>query len=116
MSWLFDNAVFQQAVVAFVVLLLAAAGNWVKSKSSRASLVNEWWVYIHPVVDSAVAELKAKLDRTGVVSAADVSHIIQTALVTFTDEYRDHEPGEPSSALLSAVTNELENAIKRITK
>ena len=108
MKWLLENQLFQQAVVALVVLLLGLLTKWVKSKVSHVDLVNDNWEYIQPVIDAMRKEaITIVNDKTG----WSVEDIIKEGLVQFVDKYRSYEFKEPSTKLIAAVSDELEKAL-----
>jgi len=107
MGWLFENVLFQEAVVAFLMIVLVSAGKWVKSKLNPADLVNDNWEYVLPVI-AGLRKQAAEMLKGERISS---SEILQKQVVAFIDNYRNHEYKEPSEKLISAVRNELEQAL-----
>ena len=101
------------AIAGIVSAALLAFGTWVKNKVSSTALVNEWWEYIHPLRDAALAQAQKAVDSGAWDSQAARSIVAQT-LAALGDVYRKNEDSEPSKLLLSAVSKEIETAIAKV--
>ena len=101
------------AIAGILSAALLAFGTWVKNKVSPTALINEWWEYIHPLRDAALAQAQKAVDSGAWDSQAARSIVAQT-LAALGDVYRKNEDGEPSKLLLSAVSKEIETAIAKV--
>ena len=110
MDELLSNPQVSAALIALIVVLLNAFAQWAKSKLSHTSLVNEYWPYIQPLAEAAIAQKAAEL-QAGTWGTGAAQKILAGSLEGFARTFKTHERTAPSATLLAAVSAELEQAI-----
>ena len=107
-----NNEAVHAALVALIVIGLNALAQWVRSRVSFKTIVDDYWCYIQPVAEIVRNEVADAL-KASTLSSSVLGSIVQRGVVQFADSFRLNEGRDPTDTQIAAVNFELEDVAKR---
>ena len=107
------NEMFVQAMISLAVVIAAYVANWLKHRFNRIDLVNDNWTYVKPAVTLAI-DLARDAIRAKTNDTESMQRVVTAALARFVQEFTMYEAAEPSLPLLTAVSDEIQQAVNRV--